>query len=176
MTVTAAAPARAVPPTPTRSDRLLVAAALAGAATVHASVVAEHLQEWPAAGWFFVGLAAVQGLLALVALRRLDRTVVLAVVATSLPTVATWLLSRTLGLPFGPPEARSPEAVGAPDLACCLLELAAAALAAGGLRRVPGRTARRLAAVTVAVVLLGSTAAGLQPGHAADEHEHAHAH
>ena len=35
-------------------QRRLCAAALVVTAAIHLAVVPEHLQEWPAAGWFFV--------------------------------------------------------------------------------------------------------------------------
>ncbi len=39
-------------------------------------------------------------------------------------TVATWSVSRTIGMPFGPGELQHPEAVGTADLVCTGLELA----------------------------------------------------
>jgi hypothetical protein len=38
--------------------RLLLVAALAASAVIHAAVIPEHLTEWPAAGVFFILLTA----------------------------------------------------------------------------------------------------------------------
>ena len=104
--------------------------ALAGAAVVHATVIGEHLDEWVLAGAFFVAVTLVELVLAVAVVVAWSRSTAIAVVVTSVGTVAVWLLSRSVGLPFGPEEFRTAEAVGAPDLSCCVLEVAAAALVA----------------------------------------------
>jgi hypothetical protein len=105
--------------------RLLLVGALAGAAVIHAGVIAEHLHEWPAAGLFFMGLTAAELVVAVVILRRIGgRNAVLAAITLSAVPLAVWTWSRTLGLPFGP-EARIPEAVGVPDVLACVLEIGA---------------------------------------------------
>lgn len=106
------------------------AAALLGSAVVHSTVVSEHFAHWQPAGMFFVGLQLVETLLAIAVVLAWTRLTQLAVVLTSVGTVLVWAASRTVGMPFGPAGFRQPEAVGVSDLACCVLELAAAALVA----------------------------------------------
>jgi hypothetical protein len=105
-----------------------VAAALLGSAVVHSTVVSEHYGAWLLAGIFFLCVQVVETLLALAVIFYWSSATAVAVAVTSVGTVAVWLVSRTSGLPFGPAEFRSPEAIGTADLACCVLELAAAAL------------------------------------------------
>jgi hypothetical protein len=105
-----------------------VAAALAGSALVHSTVVSEHFAEWRTAGMFFIALELVEMVLAIAVVLAWTRLVQLAVVVTSVGTVLVWTLSRTVGMPIGPADFRQPEVVGVSDLACCVLELAAAAL------------------------------------------------
>ena len=95
--------------------RLLLVAGLVGSAVIHAAVIPEHLEEWPAAGSFFVVLAIAELALGLVVLVRLDRLVLGAVVAVSVVPLGLWLVSRTVGLPLGP-ETWTPEAVGLADV------------------------------------------------------------
>jgi hypothetical protein len=110
--------------------RVGAVAALTGSAAVHATVIGDHLDEWPPAGWFFVIITIAELLLALAVTVGWSRPTAIAVVLVSTGTVLVWLVSRTVGLPFGPAELRAVETVGAPDLACCVLEVAAAALVA----------------------------------------------
>jgi hypothetical protein len=113
--------------------RVLLVTALVGSAAIHAAVIPEHLTEWAVAGAFFVLLALVELALALAVLLRLDRLVLVVTAWISAATLLLWLASRTVGLPFGP-EAGVPEAVGLPDVACCLLELVTLAAAVFVLR------------------------------------------
>lgn len=110
--------------------RRLLAATLIGSAVLHAAVVPEHQREWPAAGAFFLVLAAAQLWLAVGVLlsARLQPTVLLAVAALCAGPLAVWSYSRTLGMPFGP-GAGLPEPVGLPDVGAGLLEVAALLLA-----------------------------------------------
>lgn len=164
--------------------RVAAVVALTGSAAVHATVIGEHLDEWPLAGWFFVTITLAELFLALAVIVAWSRRTAMAVVVTSLGTVAVWLVSRTVGLPLGPAEVRAAEAVGAPDLACCALELAAAALVApwavrrwSQRRSVPDGSGRAgmaaavaLAGVLSAVALWGLTAS--VGGTGAGEHGH----
>lgn len=106
-----------------------LSAALLGAAVVHATVVADHYEEWRLAGLFFIALMLVESLLAVAVVVGLRRLVAALVVATSLGTLVVWAVSRTYGLPFGPTGFRTPEDVGIPDLACVVLEVATVLLA-----------------------------------------------
>lgn len=158
--------------------------ALAGSAAVHATVIGEHLDEWFLAGSFFIVVTLAELFLALAVILAWTQRTAVAVVLTSLGTVVVWLVSRTVGLPFGPAEFRAAEAVGAPDLACCVLEVAAAALVApwavrrssrrradpGGVDRA-GTTAATVLAGVLGVVALWGLVSSLG-GTAAAEHGH----
>ena len=150
----------------TRPDDLvtMLVLLLAGAGVVHAAVIPEHLQEWPAAGVFFAGVTVAQlGAAALVRARQ-GRALLALVAAASAGLLVLWAWSRTVGMPFGP-EAWEPEAVGLADIASGLLELATVAVCvalAGSLRQSPPATRRRsphlrgvVVAGIVAVTVLG---------------------
>lgn len=167
-----------------------ICTSLVGSAVIHGTVVAHHFQQWVPAGLFFIALQVVEVALALAAVYVWGPRTAQAIVVTSMGTVVVWLLSRTLGMPIGPATFQLPEPVGVPDLACCFLELAAAALATPlalarratpvrrprGARPQPaGRAGIAMAAVT-AVVALTVTAWGLGPaaqGNAHSAHSHA---
>lgn len=158
----------------------LVAVMLLGSALVHATVVEEHLSEWAVAGLFFLALVVGETLLAVVALRSWSRSLALAVAASSLATVAVWAVSRTTGMPLGPPDFRVPEQVGVPDLACCVLELAAVAFSLRTLSRRASRTrpSYGVARVLSALVLVGAVAVtgwGMHPALSGGA-QHAHHH
>lgn len=112
-----------IEPTPPWTPVLRLAAALTllGAAVIHVTQIGIHLEEWAAAGGFFVFLAVGQGLLGLVLLRRGGWPQSWAAVAVSLLAIATWVISRTTGLPFGP-EADIAEPVQRPDLLATFFE------------------------------------------------------
>ena len=132
--------------------RVLLVASLLGGAAVHAAVVRQHLDHWPAAGLFFI-LLAVGGLAVGTALlRRADALRLLAALAFSVGPVLVWLVSRTAGLPFGP-EAGQPEPVALADAAACVLALIGAGAALVLLRAAPGRRARALPAAAQLVTL-----------------------
>ena len=171
--------------------RVGAAAALLGSAVVHSSVIAEHNGAWPLAGVFFLSLQTVETMLALAVLFYWSSTTAAAVVVTSVGTVAVWLVSRTTGMPFGPAEFRSPEALGTADLACCVMELAAAALVIPwALRRLPARRsswrawskgaigmAGALTAVFVVVTVVGllpSQSGSGDSGHTQSDSQDAH--
>jgi glucose dehydrogenase len=162
-------------------------AALLGAAVVHATVVREHYLEWPPAGLFFVALQVVEGMLAVAVVLAWGRRTAVLVLASSLGTLAVWAVSRTVGLPVGPPDVAAREPVGVPDLACVVLEIAAALLvlpwvlrrratAPPGTARPGIRSSRRVAAVAV-LLAAAVTGWGLTPAVADDgEHDHDHPH
>ena len=147
--------------------RLLLGGMLVGAAVIHAAVVPEHLDEWLAAGVFFIALTtaelAVAGLLLT---GHRGRRILFAAAAVSVIPLTAWLWSRTLGLPFGP-EPGVTEAVGVPDVLACVLEVGAllaaiALLRPGGLAR-PRLSAHALSLavlILVAVTAIGFTATG----------------
>jgi hypothetical protein len=157
-TAVAAQPLTPAPSVPVRGQdvgevvRVLLVASLLGGAAVHAAVVREHVDHWPAAGVFFALLAigglAVGGALLL----RVDRPRLLTALALSVGPLVVWLVSRTAGLPFGP-EAGEPEPVALADSAACLLEVVAAGAALILLRAAPGLRARSLPAAAQLVTL-----------------------
>ena len=120
-------------------ERVLVVGLLAAAA-IHATVIREHLDEWHAAGVFFILLTIAETAAAAMVLVRLRAAAFLTTVVVSAGPILLWLYSRTIGLPFGP-EAGLPEPVGLADLAACLLEATTLALAFALLR--PHRRPRR---------------------------------
>ena len=138
--------------------RLLLAGGLVGSAVIHAAVVPEHLQEWAAAGLFFILLTLAQVVVADQLLRRPGSRTVLAAAAVSLLPLVVWLASRTVGLPFGP-DAGAAEAVGLADVVACLLE-AGTLIAAVTLLRHRARPDRpRLSAHGRALALVALVAA-----------------
>ena len=171
--------------------RVGAATALLGSAVVHSTTAGGHYGGWPLAGIFFVSLQTVETMLALAVIVYWSFTTAAAVVVTSVGTVAVWLVSRTTGMSFGPAEFRSPEAVGTPDLACFVLELAAAALVIPwALRRLPARRsswrawskgaigmAGALTAVFVVVTVVGllpSRSGSGNSGHTQSDSQDAH--
>jgi hypothetical protein len=142
--------------------RLLLVVGLVGAAAVHAAVVPEHLDEWTAAGVFFIALTAAELGVAVLVLVRTTTAALLAVVVSVGPLLL-WAYSRSAGLPFGP-EPGVPEAVGLADCAACALELATLVIAVllirrqGWLRRRPpvsDHLAWLVATAVIAVSVLG---------------------
>ena len=152
--------------------RLVLAASLVGAAAIHAAVLPAHLEEWWAAGAFFLVLTVAElaaGVAAVTARRRLLTPSLLTALVVSIVPLVVWWVSRTSGLPFGP-EAGEPEPIGVADVMACLLEQVALAAALGLLlarreqprRWTPYRLAIGLVAV-VAVTAIGVGASGI-PG------------
>ncbi|WP_139982435.1 hypothetical protein [Nocardioides litoris] len=102
----------------------LAVVASAAAAGVHAAVAPPHLREQAALGLLFLLAAATQ--LAWAALAQRPTVGLLrAGVVLQLAMVATWLASRTTGLPWEPLATRHP--VGPWDVVCVAWELLAAA-------------------------------------------------
>ncbi|MDT7550568.1 MAG: hypothetical protein QOD98_1503 [Nocardioidaceae bacterium] len=162
-----------------------VCAALIGAAVIHGTVVSEHYALWPLAGLFFLGTQLVEGALAIAAVYAWHRRTAQLVFVTSIATVFVWLVSRAFGMPFGPAAFRTPEAIGVPDLACCVLELGAALLAAPlAFSPRPRRRAQRAQVGRLGLVLAGSLAVlllavatwGLLPSISGTTVPHAHLH
>ncbi len=132
--------------------RVLLVASLLGGAAVHAAVVREHVDHWPAAGVFFALLAATALVVGVALLRRVDRPRLLGALAVSVGPLLVWLVSRTTGLPFGP-DAGEPEPVALADSAACLLEVVAAGAALVLLRAAGPLRVRSLPAAAQLVTL-----------------------
>jgi hypothetical protein len=142
--------------------QMLAAAALLGAAVIHAAVIPAHLSGWPTAGQFFILLTAAEIAVAVMLFRGGQRNVRLTAAVICVGPLLVWLYSRTIGLPFGP-AADLRVAVGIPDVAAAVFELSALMVvvlllrSAGSSRRPsasPHVRALVLAAV-IAVTLIG---------------------
>lgn len=141
-------PVAAPPPPPGRAPVRarqpgvpLALVATAAAAGIHAAVAPAHLAERTLTGVFFVVVAAGQLAWTLAAADRPTPPLLRTGIALQAALVALWLVTRTVGLPFGLlPE---PHPVGGWDLACIAWQLVAVAgcaqaLADGVPARCPG--------------------------------------
>ncbi|GAA2499376.1 hypothetical protein GCM10009858_42140 [Terrabacter carboxydivorans] len=146
--------------------RGLLAATLVGGAAIHVAVAPEHLEEWPAAGVFFIVLTVLQAGAAAALWRRPGRDVLFLVAAISAGPVVVWAWSRAWGLPLGP-DPFVPEPVGLPDCAAGALELSAVVLAVVLLRRgtalagrpeMPDHVSRLAVTAVLAVTVIGIAA------------------
>ncbi|HET7476752.1 MAG TPA: hypothetical protein VFJ97_12125 [Dermatophilaceae bacterium] len=159
--------------------RRVAAVCMAGAAAIHLGVTEAHFQQWWAFGVFFLLLAAAQLTWALFTWIRPDRNLLLLGATGALAVVALWLLTRTVGLPFGP-DAGSAEPFGPADVIAAVFEVLAAVSALQAARQpLTGRavSSGRATAATAAaasLVLVGSGVAMAVPvGHATGDAEHA---
>jgi hypothetical protein len=138
--------------------RLAVALASAGAATIHFAVIAQHFEEYWLFGSFFVGVAVLQLAWALLVVLRPSPRLYLAGAAGNAVVAATWLVSRTMGLPLGP-EAGEPEAVGIADTVATVFEVV---IVAGALLLMLATAPRRpLARFTAATTVTALSAIAL---------------
>lgn len=136
--------------------RFTVAAASAGAATIHFAVIGQHFEEWWLFGVFFVAVAAAQLVWMLAVVRHPTRGVYVVGVLGNALVAVTWVVSRTTGVPLGP-EAGEPEPVGIADTVSTAFEVALVILTLLLLRglEVPRRSVRvvRLLVAIAAVAL-----------------------
>jgi hypothetical protein len=137
----------------------LAAVLSAAAGAVHLGYAPHHLSEDWAHGWFFVVVGAAQIAFAVLVMARPRPWVWRSALVLNAFVVATWAVSRTVGLPVGP-EALRVEDASAPDIVCSLLE-AAVVLLAGVALAVPERLARPVhdrwsARFTVAALSVGA--------------------
>lgn len=82
--------------------RASIAATLAGAALIHFAMVPSHMNEWAFEGVAFILAGWLQVALAVAIVVRPRRWIIAAVVASSLAFIAAWIVTRTIGAPFGP--------------------------------------------------------------------------
>lgn len=75
---------------------------LAGAA-IHLWVLPAHAQAWWVFGTFFALAALAQLLTVVIVLRWPEPPLILAALATQVGIILVWMISRTSGLPIGPP-------------------------------------------------------------------------
>ena len=101
----------------------LIVALSAAAGVIHAKAMFDHASHYWLFGVFFGLLTYVQVLWAVRVWRRPgDRRLWMAIAVASLGVVGIWLVSRTIGLPFGP-WANAAEPVGIADVAASLDEI-----------------------------------------------------
>jgi hypothetical protein len=135
-----------------RREALLFCAAFSVVAgTIHAVAAAQHFPEVWWYGALFAALAAFQLAWAFRAYPDGSPLLLRLAIPVSLGVIATWLVSRTVGMPFGP-QAFEPERVGALDLAATLDELVLVGLLVAigrGRTSIVLTAAGRLAAYTV---------------------------
>jgi hypothetical protein len=94
---------------------------LIGSAIIHFSQVRIHLEEWGPAGVAFLVLAGAELVLAATILVAASRPAYLVGIWVSQAAILLWILSRTVGIPFGP-DAFVAEPVGRADLTATTLE------------------------------------------------------
>lgn len=158
-----------------------VALCSAGAAAIHFGVTQQHFGQWWPTGVFFLACAGWQAAWAVLVWNRPSNGLLLAGAVSNAAVALLWLLTRTVGLPFGP-DAGDAEAVGVTDLACTALEASVIVLAGVLLLfrpdaappAFPRRTATVVTAGVAALVLLTSGVALAAP-HGHDDGEEAHA-
>ncbi len=140
----------------------------AGAAAIHFAVTQQHFEEWWGFGIFFFVAGWVQLLWAAVAVRVSSRRLLLIGFVGNLGVVVLWVLSRTVGLPFGP-EPGEVESVGLSDLvatgfevvgATCCLALLLVPIESLRLRLSPLLSGGVVAAVTTLALLEAASGHG----------------
>ena len=115
----------------TARDRLRLAAVLTGcSAVIHVAAGLEHLSEWWVFSVIFFGTSVLQCAWAVVVWRRgaaASRRLLWFGTVVGLGILATWVASRTTGLPVGPDPGEA-ESVGLLDLQASANELLACLL------------------------------------------------
>jgi hypothetical protein len=106
---------------------VLLAAGLctSGAAAIHFAVTNEHFNEWWGYGLFFFFAGWVQLLWAAIAVRVHSRPLLAIGLVGNASVVVLWIVTRTVGLPFGP-EPGAAESLGWADGISSAFEAAAA--------------------------------------------------
>ncbi len=143
---TMSAQQRVTTPRATRYPAAAVVVAMASlaSAAIHLEVVPEHREEWWVFGAFFAALAVVQVLTAALVLWWPRQSILAGVAGLNVGVVLLWLVSRTSGLPIGPPvpdftaglgdpskggygehAAGVPESIGTLDVTSTVLEFVA---------------------------------------------------
>lgn len=93
----------------------------AGAGAIHLMAIEAHFAEWPVFGLFFIGAAIFQLGWAVAYQRSPTAPIAGLGLGVNLAIVALWLVTRTVGLPFGP-FAGLPEAIETSDAVATLFE------------------------------------------------------
>src|SRR5262245_5399884 len=109
--------------------RWMLASLSAAAAVIHLVMVPSHLGESTVEGVLFLVAAWVQIALAVALFTRPTRAVLVTTILANVLFIGAWLVSRTVGLPYGAHPGH-PETVSFVDGACVALEAALVVLAA----------------------------------------------
>ncbi|MGY4712900.1 hypothetical protein ACXDF8_25695 [Mycolicibacterium sp. CBM1] len=156
----------------TKPDRRLsarcAAVASLGAAVIHFAVAPMHWRDWLVSGVFFAGVAVFQLLWALLVWSRPGTGVLAAGFVANAGAAALWVVSRTVGVPFGP-HGGQPEAVDGAGIAVLLLQCyvvmgAGWALLTRYRAEDVGGFGRALVLVGANAVMVGAVAVGLASG------------
>lgn len=107
-----------------------VSSVLAG--LIHYAVVPEHRSEWVGYAVFFTLLGAFQLIWAAAVWADRGRWLLGLGAVANAAAIFLWIISRTVGLPFGP-DAGEAESVGIIDVLCVLAEAVALTAAAAAL-------------------------------------------
>ena len=152
------------------------------AGAIHFGYAPHHLADDWAHGWFFMVIAAYQCLFAVLIVARPRRWVWASAIVVNTGIIATWLVSRTVGLPFGPEALRS-ESFSTPDIVSSVIEgviiaLAIVALAFPALlqRQSRDRVSLRFAAFAIGTVAVVLGALMLTPTYTSAHEAAGHAH
>lgn len=137
--------------------RIVAAFAALGAAAIHIAAAADHYAQWWLAGVFFYAVGAFQAGWAVAALRASGSAVMLLGLLANAGVIATWTVSRTVGVPVGPSTGVSEDITRA-DVTAAAFEVVICLLALWHVRR---RAARGFASSLGAVVLVGITSAAV---------------
>jgi hypothetical protein len=144
---------------------LVAAACSVGAAGIHFAVIPEHLADYRPFGLFFVAIAVLQALWAILVLRYPRRSLLLVGAAANLATLTLWAFTRTKGLPIGP-EPWTPEKFGRLDAITAVFELGLVTSIALALRgvRLHLRRLQVAAGLTIALIAILTSVALLDAG------------
>lgn len=153
---------------------LVAAVATAGAGVIHFMALSDHREHLLMAA-FFLATGCAQLAWAVAIVLWPSRLLLFAGIAGNLGVVATWAITRTIGLSFVP-GAEQPEAIGFPDAIATLFEVVAAGTAGLALAVPAGMAAtlpagRKAVAIAAAAVLLLTAPAALA-GHPHGDHAH----
>ena len=129
----------------------------AGAGAIHFAVIQAHFEEYWAFGVFFASVAWLQILWAMWVVARPGRLVALVGIAINGTITGVWVISRTVGIPFGP-EPGVAEAVEFVDVAATSLQVLAIL---GALALLSRRATRRAVASSVVASFTLLLAAGV---------------
>jgi len=152
--------------------RVLLGCLSASAAVIHLAMVPAHAGESIVEGVGFAVSGWVQVLLAVVLVARPSRRWLALAIVANVAFVATWAISRTVGLPVG---AGGVETANVVDLTCVAAEVALVLVAAvawfrPGLGRGWDSGALVMASAIPVAILIGTTAVVVSPSATAHNH------